>query len=211
VNMANHSKELQDTYSKIAEQYVAVRDNMLLIPELESFISLLKGVNVLDAGCGPGRDTHYFLQRGLRVIGIDFTERFISIAKQRVPNADFREMDILNLQFHDSLFNGIWSCAVLSHLKKAHLPIALSGFYKILQKDGILFMSVKLGNGEKVVKEALFDNNPRFTSFFQKREITNFLRRNGFKVIKLYTFNERERFGQEYRDLDYIVTFSIKN
>jgi len=203
-------RELQATYTKIAERYLSVRDQMLLIPELESFLDSVNGPCVLDAGCGPGRDTRFFLGKGLKVTGIDLTKRFILLAKQRVSGADFRVMNILDLKFKDEIFHGIWCCAVLSHLRKADLQKALSEFHRVLKDGGILFVSVKAGTGEKIVREPLFDYHPRFTSFFQEDEISQHLQRAKFKVYKIYIFNERKRFGQEYRDLDYIVVFSIK-
>jgi SAM-dependent methyltransferase len=183
---------------------------MLLVPEIELFANSLRGRSILDAGCGPGRDSRYFLGKGFVVTGIDITKRFIDLAKQRAPGGEFHVMNILDVTLGDRSFHGIWCCAVLSHLKKVDLPRALNEFYRVLESGGVLFASVKAGSGEKMVREALFDSKPRFTSFFRREEIIASLSSVGFSVLDAYEFNEKERFGQDYRDLEYIVTLSTK-
>lgn len=44
---------------------------------------LAPGMRVLDMGCGPGRHSLEMARRGLRVTGVDFTERFIAFARDR--------------------------------------------------------------------------------------------------------------------------------
>ena len=58
-------------YDKIASEYAKKIDEYLPKPELQTFLSLLpKNATILDAGCGPGRDCEYFVQHGLRVVGV---------------------------------------------------------------------------------------------------------------------------------------------
>lgn len=210
MSKANYLETLQKTYTEIAERYIVVRDDMLLIPELEMFIELLGGTCILDAGCGPGRDSRYFQKKSLKVTGIDFTKRFILLAKQRVPGVEFRVMNIIDLKFKEAKFDGIWCCAVLSHLKQADLLKALREFHRTLKSGGVLFVSIKAGIGQRLVQEPLFDNKARFTAFLQKNEVSEYLQEAGFNLVNIHTFNERERFGPKHRDLDYIATFSLK-
>ena len=44
---------------------------------------LTPGMRVLDVGCGPGRHSLEMARRGLRVTGVDFTERFIEFARRK--------------------------------------------------------------------------------------------------------------------------------
>ena len=48
---------------------------------LEETFPVVKGLDVLDAGCGTGRLTRHFAQRGARVTGIDFSQRAIEFAR----------------------------------------------------------------------------------------------------------------------------------
>lgn len=57
-------------------------------------LGLRVGDRVLDVGCGPGRHAHEFAARGLRVHGIDISERFVEIAAHGAPEgASFERLD----------------------------------------------------------------------------------------------------------------------
>lgn len=58
--------------------------------------------------------------------------------------------------------------------------------------------------------EQEFFNYPRFISYFSEEELTKYLQKANFQVIESYIYNERERFGIRYRDIDFIFTFSRK-
>jgi SAM-dependent methyltransferase len=42
-------------------------------------LGLQRGMTVLDVGCGPGRHVHAMASRGLRVIGVDISFRFLQV------------------------------------------------------------------------------------------------------------------------------------
>jgi len=43
-------------------------------------LGLQAGMTVLDVGCGPGRHAVAFARRGVRVVGVDISERFVDVA-----------------------------------------------------------------------------------------------------------------------------------
>src|SRR5215470_9487702 len=59
-------------------------------PVLWAFAGDVKGLTVLDAGCGIGYLSTKLQDRGARVTGIDFSERMIEIARSHNPAIDFR-------------------------------------------------------------------------------------------------------------------------
>src|ERR1700709_332181 len=59
------------------------------------------GKKVLDIGCGPGVFTARHAQAGADVVGIDFSEQMISIAKDQFPTIDFQFADAERLPFDD--------------------------------------------------------------------------------------------------------------
>ena len=79
-------------YNKIAEQYLAQRTaNSEDVRLLDDFIELLAPhAKVLDAGCGAGFPISSSLAELFNVIGVDFSEAQIELAKQNIPNATFR-------------------------------------------------------------------------------------------------------------------------
>ena len=49
----------------------------------QKFLPLLKnGEHILDAGCGSGRDTYFFLKHGFQVTAFDASEALVSKARE---------------------------------------------------------------------------------------------------------------------------------
>lgn len=48
-------------------------------------LGLQPGMRVLDVGCGPGRHAHALANRGIEVVGLDITPRFIELATEAAP------------------------------------------------------------------------------------------------------------------------------
>src|SRR5688500_8239129 len=42
---------------------------------------------VLDVGCGPGRHAHELARRGIEAHGVDISQRFIDVARDKAPHA----------------------------------------------------------------------------------------------------------------------------
>lgn len=65
------------------------------------------GVRVLDAGCGGGGASVLAERRGAIVSGLDASVPLIGIARDRVPNGDFRVGDLEALPFTDESFDAV--------------------------------------------------------------------------------------------------------
>ncbi len=113
------------------------------------FLSLLpKEGRILDAGCGSGRDTQAFLERGYRVKAFDASKNLAALAERRIGQpvlvCEF-------LQFQDSEpFDGIWACASLLHTPLAELPKTISQLARFLKPEGCIYASFKYGRGERL-------------------------------------------------------------
>ena len=59
-------------------------------PVLWKFAGDVTGLTVLDAGCGTGYLSRKLHERGARVLGIDFSEKMIAIARAKASGIDFR-------------------------------------------------------------------------------------------------------------------------
>ena len=71
--------------------YLAVLDALMVQP----------GQSLLDLGCGAGMFARLAAAAGLSVSGIDAAEPMLGIARERVPEADFRKGDLETLPFAD--------------------------------------------------------------------------------------------------------------
>jgi len=76
---------LKDTYNKIAQDwYQEVVTHNWAENGMKHFMDYLnRGDLILDVGCGPGISAKTFIENGFRVVGIDFSEKMIEIAKEK--------------------------------------------------------------------------------------------------------------------------------
>jgi SAM-dependent methyltransferase len=73
------------------------------VQEVEFLVDVLDlrpGMRVLDVGCGPGRHARALAERGIEVVGIDISERFIELARDGAPpTATFVRGDARSMTF----------------------------------------------------------------------------------------------------------------
>ncbi len=161
--------------------------------QINWFFRELHGKRVLDAGCGGGRDIKEFLKKGLSVDGIDYSRNAIEECRQEYPEATFYEEDLLTVDLPDDEYDGIWACASLVNLKTEHAISVVSTFKRILKTNGILFVSVKEGIGERVVYDKA---GQRFFRFYSLQEITELVGNTGFGIIQKEIISDSELTGR---------------
>lgn len=78
---------------------------------LLSALALGPGARLLDVGCGPGRHAHEFARRGIEVVGVDISARFVELAAASAPpGATFRRGDATALDFDGDFDAAISLC-----------------------------------------------------------------------------------------------------
>ena len=106
------------------------------------FASLLSpGSQILDLGCGPGRDIRIFSEGGHKPIGIDLNPEFIEMARRQ---GDVIQGDIRNISsiFSPTSFDGVWAQASLVHLEKSEIDLVLRDLQDLLKPNGLLYACV---------------------------------------------------------------------
>ena len=68
-------------------------------------VGLTRGARVLDVGCGTGVFLRQCADLGADVAGVDASEGLLEIARARVPDADLRQADMIDLPFADDTFD----------------------------------------------------------------------------------------------------------
>jgi SAM-dependent methyltransferase len=71
---------------------------------------------LLDAGCGAGGASVRAARRGAAVNGLDAAEALLAIARERVPDGDFRAGDLEALPYADASFDAIIASDVLPYV-----------------------------------------------------------------------------------------------
>lgn len=173
---------LKDTYNRIAEDWFkGHHSDTWWIEGTDKFVSFLKPDSlVLDVGCGAGIKSQYLLNKSLRVVGIDFSEKMIEIAKREVPNATFHVMDIKDLSGLQESFDGIFAQAVLLHIPEKEVSSVIDELKSKLKDGGYLYVAVKgrkeNGKEEEVLVESDYGYEyERFFSYFTLPEIKKYI------------------------------------
>jgi len=113
-------------------------------------------------------------------------------------------MDIINLHFPDNHFEGVWSNASLLHISKSEINQTINGIYRVLKKEGMLFVCTKEGTGEVLELDKRYEGCKKFWSFFQKDELESYLK--DFTVIESYVSKSENK----YIATNWINIFCIK-
>ena len=184
------NKGLKDTYNKIAEEWHQDHQSDDWWQEgTNKFISYLKsGSAVLDVGCGGGNKSKYLADRGLDVLGIDFSENMVTIASREVLNARFQVLDINDIGTLGENFDGIFMQAVLLHIPKAKVEDILRKVVKKLNPGGYLYIAVKEkiegGVDEEVKKDDDYGYEyERFFSYFSIDELRQHFENLNLEVV----------------------------
>jgi ubiquinone/menaquinone biosynthesis C-methylase UbiE len=106
-----------------------------------------KGMKLLDAGCGGGRNLHYLLQTGIQVYGVDVAEEAISEVQRMaaelaptLPASNFVVADLEALPFEEEKFDVILCSAVLHFARsEAHFKTMVQELWRVLAPGGMLF------------------------------------------------------------------------
>lgn len=134
------------------------------------------GSRILDFGCGSGRDTKYFLEKGYQVAATDGSAELCRLAGSftgiKVKEMLFQELDEIGV------YDGIWACSSILHLPKQELLPVIRKMCDALKDNGVIYTSFKYGDFEG-------ERNGRYFTDFTEDTFDKFI-----KVIQELTIEE---------------------
>lgn len=134
------------------------------------------GSRILDFGCGSGRDTKYFLEKGYQVAATDGSAELCRLAGRftgiKVKEMLFQELDEIGV------YDGIWACSSILHLPKQELLPVIRKMCDALKDNGVIYTSFKYGDFEG-------ERNGRYFTDFTEDTFDKFI-----KVIQELTIEE---------------------
>lgn len=102
----------------------------------------------LDLCCGAGYNSKHIQNGGYNVVGIDFSEESLQIAREKNPSISFYNDNLLNDYSYIGKVDAIVIIAGLVHIENSDLSTAFMRMHSILNKSGKIFMSVREGVGK---------------------------------------------------------------
>ena len=103
---------------------------------------------LLDFGCGPGRDLMRFRALGHEVIGLEGSRELATLAREH-SGCLVLEQNFLALDLPADRFDGVFANAVLFHIPSQELPRVLGALHATLKPGGVLFCSNPSGDGQE--------------------------------------------------------------
>ena len=104
--------------------------------------------DLLDFGCGPGRDLCTFKALGHRAVGLEGAPSAAAMARLH-SGCEVLEQSFLQLDLLAERFDGVFANAVLFHVPRQVLPQVLRQLHACLRPGGVLFSSNPRGNGQE--------------------------------------------------------------
>ena len=138
-----------DYYNLNAENFIENTQNVDMHLAQDRFLRLLyENASILDFGCGSGRDTRYFLDKGYQVTATDgsaeLCRRASAFTGIEVKELLFGELDEIDT------YDGIWACSSILHLLKNELLLVIRKMCDALKGTGVIYTSFKYGDFEGV-------------------------------------------------------------
>lgn len=118
------------------------------IAALLHYVDVPEPFELLDFGCGPGRDLKTFKALGHHPIGLEGAAALAAMAREN-SGCEVWEQNFLELALPAERFDGVFANAVLFHVPSAALPSVLTQLYETLKPGGVLFCSNPRGEGQE--------------------------------------------------------------
>jgi SAM-dependent methyltransferase len=174
-------------------------------------LGLRAGQRLLDVGCGPGRHAHAFGARGLEVVGIDISQRFIDLAAIGAPaGVTFRRLDARRLDYDSEFDAAVSLCQgafglvgpgadqeILAGIRRALRPggrlavSAFSSYFQVRQLDDTVTFDADTGIAHEhtVVKDEGGVDAPAelWTTCYTPRELRLLIGASGLEPLHVWS------------------------
>lgn len=176
----------------VAQRYEEAFFGDIHYEAIQEFIlddSIGRSINLIDIGCGSGRDLSYWHKLNIDCYGIDASMNMIDAAISAHPELKgrifFDELPFLNNT--PSNFYSVVTCsAVLMHLNLEAIKESIKTFKRILNAQGKLIISVPL-QGPEIDAYGRSCKDGRLFTIIPMEFLSNLLKIFGFELHKKYS------------------------
>ena len=167
--------------------------------------------NVLELGCGTGKNTEWLLNKAERIIGLDFSQEMLNKAEEKISDkrVTFKKSDLTkDWKIENNFVDLITSSLTLEHIK--NLDHIFSQANQKLNKNGLFFISelhpFKQYSGSKAQYETESGTKELEVYIHHISEYIDNAESNGLKFVEM-----KEWFDQNYQNrLPRLISFLFK-
>lgn len=123
-----------------------------------TMLGKIKGLKILDVGCGAGRITKFLRDEGAEVSAADISEEMLKIIEKKITGVKTYQAGIDKLPFEDNTFDIVTAAFVIVHLET--LEKSFEEVYRVLKPGGFFIVTnvnqrkpprLKTKEGEKII------------------------------------------------------------
>lgn len=144
----------------------------------QKFLPLLRtGAHILDAGCGSGRDTRFFIQQGFQVTAFDASEALVAKATEYTGiNVTLNTFDNFQKKsLKPEQFDAIWACASLLHVPSDQMFDSFANLANQLKTDSLFYCSFKYGSND-------IERNGRYFTNADEQRLASFIKNTNLVI-----------------------------
>ena len=166
----------------------------LWLDDYKSDLDKFKNTKFLDLGCGNGADTLYLVERGYKVISVDYSKEAVNNINLNIKGGEGKILDMNEkFFFDDNSFNIIIADICLHFFNEEKTNHIMREIKRILNKGGILLARVSSINDKNYgagsgfeIENWYYDHGSYAQRFFDEADLTKF-----FGIIGKFTFVEK--------------------
>lgn len=166
----------------------------LWLDDYKSDLEKFKNSKFLDLGCGIGADTLYLIERGYKVISVDYSKEAINNILSNIKGSEAKILDMNEkFTFENNSFNLIIADISLHYFNEEKTKNIMNEIKRILNKNGLLICRVSsindkyygAGSGTEIEKR-FYDHGSYAQRYFNEDDLNKF-----FSIIGKFTFVEK--------------------
>ncbi len=151
---------------------------------------LPKDKTILEAGCGLGAAMIKLKEMGFDIIGLDYAERALRVARAYDPTLRLQVGDVHALPYADGALHGYLSFGVLEHFEHGVGP-ALREANRVLARDGVLVLTIPYPNvvhratrlKRRLLGQSLLTDDDFYESTYTQHQLIAELEAAGFELL----------------------------
>jgi len=196
------------TWDKIAKKYEEHRPKWPEkdCPLFKYFLSNLQtGSLILDIGSGTGLPyAKKLIENGFKVLGIDISPTMVKIAKKNVPQGQFKQLSMTDLDYENK-FEGVISSFSMLLLDPEQFNDVAKRIVRALKKGGFFYLSlnepeeenIDVDNYDYTIIEIM--GQKMYSRPYTEKEVLTIFSSLGMKLMKLYRkMQTSELYGTEF-------------